>query len=180
MPATNPAVTGLLAIVSTAVLLMTCAADVATGWQIDTSTPAIGRPKAFTTGELVLPSVPDWACAIAGAQRQKSRKVIVRRRLSNRKRRLRAKVILAANVHQQDELRGVKQVIRSFRASKKPSRPFFGLKKCRARSFICVSILQIDHAQLVRTASARFPDFDAPAPRVTRLGGARPKLAALP
>jgi hypothetical protein len=42
---------------------MTCAAVVAAGWQIDTSTPAIGRPKAFTTGELVLPRVP--LCAYA-------------------------------------------------------------------------------------------------------------------
>jgi hypothetical protein len=117
---------------------------VATGWQIATSTPAIGRPKAFTTGELVLPSVPAWAYINTELQKQKSRKVIVRRRLSNRKRRLRAKVILAANVHQQDELRGVKQVIRSFRTSKKRSRRFFGLKKCRTRSFIFVSIVPTD------------------------------------
>jgi hypothetical protein len=35
---------------------------------------------------------------------------------------LRAKVILAANVYQQDELRGVKEVIRSFRAFNKGDR----------------------------------------------------------
>lgn len=34
---------------------------------------------------------------------------------------LRAKVILAANVYQQDELRGVKEVIRSFRALTRPT-----------------------------------------------------------
>jgi hypothetical protein len=32
---------------------------------------------------------------------------------------LRGKVVLAANVYQQDELRGVKEVIRSFRAFNK-------------------------------------------------------------
>src|SRR5579859_896588 len=171
MPATNPAVMGLLAMVSTAVLLMTCAAVVASGWQIDTSTPAIGRPNAFTTGELVLPSVPDWARAIAEAQRHKNRKAVVRQRLSSRKRRLRAKVIVAANVMD----------IRSFAVQAK-SRLFAPNKaqKPHIHSFICVSILQIDEAQLVRTASARFPDLDAPAPRDTRFGGARPRLAALP
>jgi len=37
---------------------------------------------------------------------------------------LRAKVILAANVYQQDELRGVKEVIRSFRALTKSAADF--------------------------------------------------------
>jgi len=35
---------------------------------------------------------------------------------------LRAKVILAANVYQEDELRGVKEVIRSYRAFNKGHR----------------------------------------------------------
>ena len=37
---------------------------------------------------------------------------------------LRAKVILAANLYQQDELRGVKEVIRSFRALTKAAAEF--------------------------------------------------------
>src|ERR1700731_3329066 len=133
MPATNPAVTGLLAIVSTAVLLMTCAAVVAGGGKIETSTPAIGRPKAFTTGELVLPSVPLWAKSKCGASAAK----VTRRKNS-----------------------------------------------CRTpphiRSFICLSLVPIVQVQFVRTVSAGLPDFDPPAPRDTRFGGARPRLAALP
>ena len=44
--------------------------------------------------------------------------------VERQKRVLRAKVFLAANVYQQDELRGVKEVIRSFRALTKSTPRF--------------------------------------------------------
>src|SRR5579883_1051223 len=71
IPGANPAVIGFVAIVSTAVLLTTCAAVVATGWQIATFTPPIGRPFAFTTGLDAEPSVPDWARSNCGSNAAK-------------------------------------------------------------------------------------------------------------
>src|SRR4029077_20396600 len=127
IPAVNPAVMGLLPMVITAVVLMTCAAVVVPGWQIDTSTPAIGRPKEFTTGELVLPRVP--LCAYAALALNTNNRATSAAIVEREKR-----TFFAANVMD----------IRSFAAQAKS--PLFAptqLHKPHIRSFICISILQI-------------------------------------